>query len=128
MGYPCLGIVMVSFLHENMKLSSLSSVRYLYDQWFSAIPEIYINSIYNLINILQPNIEEFNYPIPKNCAAGNTGVFVNGRELNEKDLDLLSSRGLPITENRSYLIDITGKVVDEQTREELDGLGKLAPT
>lgn len=66
--------------------------------------------------------------MPKNCAAGNTGVFVNGRELNEKDLDLLSSRGLPITENRSYLIDITGKVVDEQTRGELDGLGKLAPT
>lgn len=66
--------------------------------------------------------------MPKNCAAGNTGVFVNGRELNEKDLDLLSSRGLPITENRSYIIDITGKVVDEQTREELDGLGKLAPT
>ncbi|XP_057810348.1 uncharacterized protein LOC131024826 [Salvia miltiorrhiza] len=83
---------------------------------------------YPCLGIVMPNIEEFNYPMPKNCAAGNTGVFVNGRELNEKDLDLLSSRGLPITENRSYLIDITGKVVDEQTREELDGLGKLAPT
>ncbi|KAL0408066.1 UNVERIFIED_CONTAM: protein ENHANCED DISEASE RESISTANCE 4 [Sesamum radiatum] len=76
----------------------------------------------------QPNIEEFNYPLPENCSAGNTGVFVNGRELNQKDLDLLASRGLPITRNRSYLIEITGKVIDEQTGEELDGLGKLAPT
>ncbi|KAK4400940.1 hypothetical protein Sango_1200100 [Sesamum angolense] len=80
------------------------------------------------LGIIMPNIEEFNYPLPENCSAGNTGVFVNGRELNQKDLDLLSSRGLPITRNRSYLIEITGKVVDEQTGEELDGLGKLAPT
>ncbi|KAH6755054.1 hypothetical protein C2S53_018577 [Perilla frutescens var. hirtella] len=83
---------------------------------------------YPCLGIIMPNIEEFNYPIPKNCAAGNTGVYVNGRELNEKDLDLLAGRGLPITENRSYLVDITGKVIDEQTKEELDGLGKLAPT
>ncbi|KAL0304700.1 UNVERIFIED_CONTAM: protein ENHANCED DISEASE RESISTANCE 4 [Sesamum angustifolium] len=80
------------------------------------------------LGIIMPNIEEFNYPLPENCSAGNTGVFVNGRELNQKDLDLLASRGLPITRNRSYLIEITGKVVDEQTGEELDGLGKLAPT
>lgn len=83
---------------------------------------------YPCLGIIMPNIEEFNYPIPKNCAAGNTGVFINGRELHEKDLGLLASRGLPITENRSYIVDITGKVVDEQTGEELDGLGKLAPT
>ncbi|EYU40031.1 hypothetical protein MIMGU_mgv1a002440mg [Erythranthe guttata] len=76
----------------------------------------------------KPNIEEFNYPIPEKCAAGNTGVFVNGRELHQKDLDLLSSRGLPITKHRSYIVEINGKVVDEQTGEELDGLGKLAPT
>lgn len=80
------------------------------------------------ITPLQPNIEELNYPMPKNCAAGNTGVFVNGRELHEKDLDLLVGRGLPLTRNKSYQIEISGKVVDEQTGEELDGLGKLAPT
>ncbi|KAI3453799.1 hypothetical protein Pfo_010462 [Paulownia fortunei] len=80
------------------------------------------------LGIIMPNIEEFNYPLPENCAAGNTGVFVNGRELHQKDLDLLSSRGLPITRHRSYIIEITGRVVDEQTGEELDGLGKLAPT
>ncbi|KAL0447787.1 UNVERIFIED_CONTAM: protein ENHANCED DISEASE RESISTANCE 4 [Sesamum latifolium] len=67
------------------------------------------------LGIIMPNIEEFNYPLPENCSAGNTGVFVNGRELNQKDLDLLASRGLPITRNRSYLIEITGKVIDEQT-------------
>lgn len=77
---------------------------------------------------LQPNIEEFNYPIPKDCAAGNTGIYVNGRELHQKDLDLLVSRGLPMTRNKSYSIEISGKVVDEHTGEELDGLGKLAPT
>lgn len=77
---------------------------------------------------LQPNIPEFNYPIPKNCAAGNTGIFVNGRELHQKDLNLLANRGLPIIKNKSYLIEISGKVVDEQTGEELDSLGKLAPT
>lgn len=80
------------------------------------------------IGIIMPNIEEFNYPMPKDCAAGNTGVYVNGRELNQRDLDLLAKRGLPTTENRSYIVKITGEVVDEQTREELDSLGKLAPT
>ncbi|XP_075508531.1 uncharacterized protein LOC142545305 [Primulina tabacum] len=79
------------------------------------------------LGIIMPNIEEFNYPMPKNCAAGNTGIFVNGRELNQKDLDLLSSRGLPITRQRSYNIEISGKVIDECNGEELD-LGKLAPT
>ncbi|KAL3499250.1 hypothetical protein ACH5RR_038343 [Cinchona calisaya] len=78
--------------------------------------------------IIPPNIEEFNYPMVENCAGGNTEVFVNGRELHQKDLELLASRGLPITINKSYLIDISGRVVDEDTGEELDGLGKLAPT
>ncbi|KAL0312490.1 UNVERIFIED_CONTAM: hypothetical protein Sradi_5648300 [Sesamum radiatum] len=80
------------------------------------------------LGIVMPNIEEFNYPMPENCAAGNTGVFVNGRELHQKDLDLLVSRGLPKTIHKSYLIEMSGKVVDEHTGEELDSLGKLAPT
>ncbi|GKG63863.1 hypothetical protein Tco_0647230, partial [Tanacetum coccineum] len=46
-----------------------------------------------------------------------TGVFVNRRELNQKDLDLLAGRGLPTTKDRSYIIDISGKVVDEDTNE-----------
>ncbi|XP_023746144.1 uncharacterized protein LOC111894298 [Lactuca sativa] len=80
------------------------------------------------LGIIPPFIEEFDYPLPKNCGAGNTRVFVNGRELNQKDLDLLAGRGLPTTKDKSYIIDISGKVVDEDTGEELDGLGKLAPT
>ncbi|KAI3727708.1 hypothetical protein L6452_16326 [Arctium lappa] len=80
------------------------------------------------LGIIPPFIEEFDHPMPKNCAAGNTAVFVNGRELNQKDLDLLAGRGLPTTKDRSYIIDISGKVMDEDTGEELDGLGKLAPT
>ena len=77
---------------------------------------------------MQPFIEEFNYPMPENCAGGTTGVFVNGRELHQKDLDLLANRGLPTDRDRSYIIEISGRVLDEDTNEELDGLGKLAPT
>ncbi|KAJ0049382.1 hypothetical protein Pint_15022 [Pistacia integerrima] len=78
--------------------------------------------------ILIPFIEEFDYPMPENCAAGNTGVFVNGRELHQTDLDLLASRGLPITRDKSYIVEFSGRVVDEDSGKELDNLGKLAPT
>ncbi|XP_020087811.1 uncharacterized protein LOC109709868 [Ananas comosus] len=80
------------------------------------------------LGIIPPFIDEFNYPISKNCAAGNTGVLVNGRELHQKDLDLLIGRGLPGTAGQSYRIEISGKVWDEASGEELDCLGKLAPT
>ncbi|KAI3422982.1 zinc_ribbon_12 domain-containing protein [Psidium guajava] len=80
------------------------------------------------LGIIPPFIEEFNHPMPANCAAGNTGIFINRRELNQRDLDLLASRGLPRTRNRFYAIDISGIVLDEKTREVLYNLGKLAPT
>ncbi|XP_039001129.1 protein ENHANCED DISEASE RESISTANCE 4-like isoform X2 [Hibiscus syriacus] len=80
------------------------------------------------LGIIPPFIEEFNYPMPENCAGGTTGVFVNGRELHQKDLDLLANRGLPTDRDRSYVIEISGRVLDEDTGEELDCLGKLAPT
>ncbi|KAF3773819.1 Uncharacterized protein EJ110_NYTH54554 [Nymphaea thermarum] len=80
------------------------------------------------IGIIPPSIEEFDYPVPKDCSGGSTGVLVNGRELHQKDLDLLISRGLPTTRDKSYIIEISGKVFDEATGEELDCLGKLAPT
>lgn len=66
--------------------------------------------------------------MPKGCAAGNTGVFVNGRELNQGDLDKLSGRGLSVTKHKSYIIKISGKVLDAESREVLYNLGKLAPT
>ncbi|KAI7747650.1 hypothetical protein M8C21_032543 [Ambrosia artemisiifolia] len=75
-----------------------------------------------------PFIEEFNYPMPEKCADGNTNVFVNGRELHQKDLDLLVRRGLPADADRSYVIEISGRVLDEDSGLELEGLGKLAPT
>ncbi|KAH9604158.1 hypothetical protein KSS87_010498 [Heliosperma pusillum] len=80
------------------------------------------------LGIIPPLIEEFNYPMPEKCGAGNTGVFINGRELHQKDLELLSTRGLPSTKDRSYIVDITGRTVDEDTGEEVVNLGKLAPT
>ncbi|KAK6947887.1 putative zinc-ribbon domain, plant [Dillenia turbinata] len=80
------------------------------------------------LGMIPPFIEEFNYPMPENCAGGRTGVFVNGRELHHKDLNLLASRGLPTTRHKSYFIEISGRVMDEDTDEELDYLGKLAPS
>ncbi|KAF8413295.1 hypothetical protein HHK36_001273 [Tetracentron sinense] len=80
------------------------------------------------LGIIPPFIEEFNYPMPWNCAAGNTDVFINGRELHQKDFDLLVSRGLPTTTDKSYIVEVSGKVRDEVSGEVLDSLGKLAPT
>ncbi|KAK4379201.1 hypothetical protein RND71_001063 [Anisodus tanguticus] len=80
------------------------------------------------LGIIPPFIEEFNYPMPDNCAGGSTGVFVNGRELHPKDLKLLVSRGLPAERDRSYILEISGRVLDEDSGEELESLGKLAPT
>ncbi|KAL2233812.1 protein ENHANCED DISEASE RESISTANCE 4 [Sesamum indicum] len=80
------------------------------------------------LGIIPPFIEEFNYPMPEHCGGGNTHIYVNGRELNQKDLNLLGSRGLPTERDKSYIIEISGRVLDEDTGEELQSLGKLAPT
>lgn len=66
--------------------------------------------------------------MPSNCGAGNTRVYVNGRELNQRDLDLLAQRGLPTTRDKFYIVEISGKVMDEDTGKELYNLGRLAPT
>ncbi|KAF3628614.1 hypothetical protein T459_21960 [Capsicum annuum] len=80
------------------------------------------------LGIIPPFVEEFNYPMPDNCAGGSTGVFVNGRELHPKDLKLLANRGLPAEREGSYILEISGRILDEDTGEELQSLGKLAPT
>lgn len=79
-------------------------------------------------SFLQPRIQQFNYPILKNCSGGTTGVVVNGRELHAKDLALLHSRGLPIERGKSYIVEISGRVLDEISGEEVRNLGPLAPT
>ncbi|XP_010422766.1 PREDICTED: uncharacterized protein LOC104707994 isoform X1 [Camelina sativa] len=80
------------------------------------------------LGIIPPFIEEFSHPMPDNCAAGNTDVFVNGRELHKRDFELLVGRGLPKDKNRSYIVDISGRILDGDSGEELKSLGKLAPT
>lgn len=81
------------------------------------------------LGIIPPFIDEFSHhPMPDNCAAGNTEVYVNGRELHKRDLELLVRRGLPRDKNRSYILDISGRILDGDSGEELKSLGKLAPT
>ncbi|CAN8243483.1 unnamed protein product [Cochlearia groenlandica] len=62
------------------------------------------------LGILPPFIEELNEQLPEKCASGTTGVYVNGRELYRKDLDLLAARGLPTERGKSYIVDITESV------------------
>lgn len=80
------------------------------------------------LGIIPPFIEEFNYKMRRDCAGGNTGILVNGRELTKKDMNLLGSRGLPSDENKSYILEISGRILDVDSGEELVSLGKLAPT
>ncbi|KAF2613270.1 hypothetical protein F2Q70_00009450 [Brassica cretica] len=107
MGKPCLGIIPVSpftfFSQFDYALKSPS-------------------------DMLGPFIEEFSHPMPDSCAAGNTEVYVNGRELHTRDLELLVGRGLPRDKNRSYILDISGRILDGDSGEELKSLGRLAPT
>ncbi|CAA7040255.1 unnamed protein product [Microthlaspi erraticum] len=80
------------------------------------------------LGIIPPFIEEFSHPMPDRCAAGNSEVYVNGRELHKRDFELLVGRGLPRDKNRSYILDISGRILDGDSGEELKSLGKLAPT
>ncbi|KAG2677084.1 hypothetical protein I3760_12G082300 [Carya illinoinensis] len=98
------------------------------DYWYDPQAGFWGVMGHTCLGIIPPFIEEFNYPMPTNCAGGNTGVHVNGRELDQKDLDLLVSRGLPPAGDKFYLVEISGRVVDEDSGKELDGLGKLAPS
>ena len=78
--------------------------------------------------IIQPSIQEFSFPMPESCSRGDTTVYVNGRELQKMDLDLLASRGLPAIKGKRYIIDIFGKVLEEKNKDFIINLGKLAPT
>ena len=82
------------------------------------------------LNILawQPSIEEFNFPLARDCSGGKTGICVNGRELHEKDLEVLSRRGLPRTYGKAYDVDIFGNVTDTNTGQPLKTLRILAPS
>lgn len=79
------------------------------------------------LGIIVPFIKEFKAPMPENCSGGDTCIYVNGRELHKNDLDLLSTRGLPRTRYKYYIVDISGKVEDEDTARFVVNLGKFAP-
>ncbi|KAJ6695330.1 EXTRA-LARGE G-PROTEIN-LIKE [Salix koriyanagi] len=98
------------------------------DYWYDVRAGFWGKTGEPCLGIIPPFIEEFNYPMPANCSAGNTSVFINGRELHQRDLDLLSSRGLPTEREKSYILEISGRVFEVDTGKELDSLGRLAPT
>ncbi|KAJ6703479.1 EXTRA-LARGE G-PROTEIN-LIKE [Salix viminalis] len=98
------------------------------DYWYDVRAGFWGKTGEPCLGIIPPFIEEFNYPMPANCSAGNTSVFINGRELHQRDLDLLSSRGLPTKTEKSYILEISGRVFEVDTGKELDSLGRLAPT
>ncbi|KAJ8451155.1 hypothetical protein Cgig2_026964 [Carnegiea gigantea] len=99
------------------------------DYWYDSKAGFWGVMGHRCLGIIPPSIQEFsNFPMPENCSDGDTGVYVNGRELHKKDLDLLASRGLPTMSDKRYIIDISGKVVEEGTRVFVVNLGKLAPT
>ncbi|GAB2296683.1 hypothetical protein Dimus_030792 [Dionaea muscipula] len=83
---------------------------------------------HDCLGIIPPFIEEFSSRMPVDCAGGDTAIYVNGRQLHINDLELLASRGLPTTRDRFYVVEISGKVFDEDTGELVAKLGKLAPT
>ncbi|KAK3129744.1 hypothetical protein QOZ80_6BG0484060 [Eleusine coracana subsp. coracana] len=118
----------VPILNLKRKAEKLSGAIYPGDYWYDYRAGFWGVMGRPCLGMIPPYIPEFNYPMPKNCAGGNTGVFVNGRELHQKDLDLLVARGLADSPGRSYIVENSGKVSDEGTGEELYGLGKLAPT
>ncbi|KAK9716657.1 hypothetical protein RND81_06G248300 [Saponaria officinalis] len=80
------------------------------------------------LGIIPPSIKEFSAPMPENCSKGDSAVYVNGRELNKRDMGLLARRGLPTTKDRRYVVDISGRVLDEDTRDFIVNLGRLAPS
>ncbi|KAL9246667.1 hypothetical protein vseg_020173 [Gypsophila vaccaria] len=80
------------------------------------------------LGIIPPSIKEFSAPMPEDCSKGDTAVYVNGRELNQRDLGLLARRGIPTTKDRRYVVDISGRVLDEGTRDFIVNLGRLAPS
>ncbi|MCO5564949.1 hypothetical protein L7F22_018619 [Adiantum nelumboides] len=80
------------------------------------------------LGILMPCIEEFQFPLARDCAGGKTGILVNGRELHDKDLEVLAKRGLPTSPGKAYILDISGALFDDITNQPLKGLGKLAPS
>ncbi|KAH9617149.1 hypothetical protein KSS87_017656 [Heliosperma pusillum] len=80
------------------------------------------------LGIIPPSIKEFSVPMPENCSRGDSTVYVNGRELLKTDLDLIARRGLPTSTDKRYVVDISGRVLDEETRDFVVNLGRLAPS
>lgn len=115
-------------LHVVKKAEKLAGSIEPGDYWYDPKAGFWGVMGHHCLGIIPPSIQEFSFPMPESCSKGDTAVYVNGRELQKRDLDLLASRGLPTTRNKRYIIDISGKVLEEQTKDFIANLGKLAPT
>lgn len=66
--------------------------------------------------------------LEEDSANGKTKVWVNGRQLHEKDFTLLVKRGLSTETNVAYTVDQNGLVYSFKTGKLLQDLGKLQPS
>jgi hypothetical protein len=132
-GGQCLGIILVSGANLFWSCPSGSLVGVMTSFHFSVVCVFSFFLVCLAYNNdfhidLQPFIEELNYPMTRDCSAGRTSIYVNGRELHHFDREKLCRRGLPETPGLSYRIEIDGRVIDEASGSELQGLGRLAPS
>ncbi|XP_057521449.1 uncharacterized protein LOC130801589 isoform X1 [Amaranthus tricolor] len=115
-------------IHLVRKAEKLAGLIQPGEYWYDYVAGFWGVMGHHCLGILPPAIQEFSFPMLENCSKGDTAVYVNGRELRKKDLDLLASRQLPITRDKRYIIDKSGKVLEEQSKNFVVNLGKLAPT
>ncbi|KNA25281.1 hypothetical protein SOVF_007700 [Spinacia oleracea] len=115
-------------LHVIKKAEKLAGSIEPGDYWYDPKAGFWGVMGHHCLGILPPSIQEFSFPMPASCSRGDSAVYVNGRELKKRELNLLSSRGLPTTKNKRYIVDISGKVLEEQSKDFIVNLGKLAPT
>lgn len=78
-----------------------------------------------LFGAIPHGLKEFGSALPPpDCSAGNANVFINGRQLQKKELSLLLKKGLPDFPGSRFALDADGTVGDTAGRP-IKCIGKL---
>lgn len=76
--------------------------------------------------IVQPMMREFGSGVlARDSSGGRTGVFLNGREVHKKELNILVRKGLPDAPGGNFILEADGTVYDCSTQQSLGMVGKL---